>query len=217
METYEQFRKNYDQLITKFSDDVMSFPWKNKEAYKGWVSQTYFYVKHSTRLLALAAARCKQNEEDLHKRFIAHLNEEKGHEVMAFNDLKNLGDHMDNYTEIPVTSLFYQNQYALIEHNGAQAFFGYVLALEGMAANIGKKIYQTVLAEHGQKATMFWKVHSEDDIEHIELALRQVEKMTSEQLGWVISSMEQSCYLYSEMLKASANNQCKKKLYSAAG
>ena len=33
------------------------FPWTERAAYVGWLAQTYYYVRHSTRLLAAAAAR----------------------------------------------------------------------------------------------------------------------------------------------------------------
>jgi len=32
-------------------------PWENQSFYAEWLAQTYFYVRHSTRLLCLAAAR----------------------------------------------------------------------------------------------------------------------------------------------------------------
>jgi pyrroloquinoline quinone (PQQ) biosynthesis protein C len=206
---YNDFKAAYDIEIKNFSDYCLAFPWADKEAYKGWVSQTYFYVQHSTRLLALSAAHCTLQEEELHKRYIAHLNEEKGHEVMAYNDLKHLGDHISNFQMVPATALFYQNQYSMIGYQGAVAILGYVIALEGMAAMVGRKIYEKAVQAHGAKACMFWKVHSEDDIEHIELALKQIEALSSQDREIVLASMKQSCMMYSEMLKSAAKYECK--------
>src|SRR5690606_24416532 len=69
------------------------FPWTSRKVYGDWLAQTYYYVRHSTRLLAAAAARFPLDERGsaLHYRFAAHIGEEKRHEQLALHDLQQLG------------------------------------------------------------------------------------------------------------------------------
>ena len=49
------------------------FPWEERAAYADWLAQTYYYVRHTTRLIASAAARFPIDERgnSLHHRFAA--------------------------------------------------------------------------------------------------------------------------------------------------
>ena len=67
---------------------LLSANFSNKTKYNAWLSQAFHIVKHSTPLLALCCSRAGQNR-DFHNRCIDHLAEEKGHDKLILNDLKN--------------------------------------------------------------------------------------------------------------------------------
>ena len=96
---------------TMYVDDVFStvtkFPWHHKNYYSEWLAQTYFYVSHTTRMLALATSKFSINEKSFHMKFIELINEEKGHEKLAEFDLKQLGFATSSFAELPETSAIY--------------------------------------------------------------------------------------------------------------
>src|SRR5215813_8139137 len=94
--------------LSELSRVIQNVPWHIKAVYGAFLAQTYYYVNHSTRLLALAASRFKSSEEPIHRRFIKHATEEMSHEILALRDLKHLGLSLDNYHEFPSTRAFYQ-------------------------------------------------------------------------------------------------------------
>src|SRR4030095_9279247 len=62
-----------------------------RQHYAKLLIEIYHYVKHSTRLLALAAGHTSPLRGDLFRRFVAHIGEESGHEMWALADLAALG------------------------------------------------------------------------------------------------------------------------------
>ena len=58
--------------IDELSRSLERFPWTDRDAYCEWLAQTYYYVRHSTRLLAAAAARfaCDDSGDTLGKPFV---------------------------------------------------------------------------------------------------------------------------------------------------
>src|SRR5215470_14775595 len=131
---------------------IRNVPWHDKAIYGAFLAQTYYYVNHSTRLLALAASRFQASEERIHRRFIRHATEEMSHEILALRDLKNLGLSLESYHEFPSTRAFYQTQYYMIEHVSPWSFWGYILMLEGLAVSEGAWLYDEIKRHHGEKA-----------------------------------------------------------------
>jgi pyrroloquinoline quinone (PQQ) biosynthesis protein C len=198
--SFKDFKSDYDHHVGQFSQAIIDFPWENETAYALWCAQTFYYVSYSTRLLALSAANCSLEQNSFHRRFIDHLGEEKGHERLSINDLKAIGRTIDSLPELPETAIFYQNQYFWILQRSPLSFFGYVLALEGMAVQAGGNLYQRAVKTYGPKASSFLKVHSEEDISHLETALNQVKEMSGEDLYHIAQNMIQSCLLYTATL-----------------
>jgi hypothetical protein len=195
-------KASFEKHVGNLCENMTEFPWEDSASYANWCAQTYYYVCHSTRLLALGGAHCDLSAQAMHRRFIDHLAEEKGHEKLASNDVKALGYSLDRFPELPQTSLFYQNQYYwLNQPNGAVIFFGWILALEGAGVKVCSQIYQRVVKAHGEKAAMFLKVHSEEDIGHLDKAFDQLTNLSPQSMEGLIKNMEQSCALYSSILR----------------
>jgi thiaminase len=194
------FKKEAGQYIQSFCAEMQQFPWEDKEAYANWLSQTYHYVCHSTRLLALAASRFE--DAKLHGRFLEHLGEEKGHEKLATHDLKHLGAPVGEC--YPETHAFYMTQYYYLEHTPPAAFLGWILCLEGMAATVGNEIYNRVKAAHGEKAGAFCKVHAGEDIGHLEKAYGLLDRVSPADAATLLENMKVSVGLYAGLLRACA-------------
>ncbi|MDB5036699.1 MAG: hypothetical protein JWQ35_227 [Bacteriovoracaceae bacterium] len=177
-----------------------SFPWSNKIAYGNWLAQTYYFVCHSTRLLATAAARFNFQQNKLHLRCIDHMKEERSHEILASQDLKHLGLSIDQFPELPVTSAFYQTQYFLIEHYNPLVLFGYILCLEGISSRRGKEACRQVVQSFGDKAAGFWKLHSEEDDGHLAQAFKQIDASTPSEVEAISRGLVQSSALYRQLL-----------------
>lgn len=192
--------------LKKYSQRVRDFNWENKDCYASWLSQTYHFVCHSTRLISFAASGFYKDREKEHSRYIKHISEEHFHEKLAEKDLKNLGKSLSDYPELSITKGFYQSQYYQISRLDASAFIGYVIALEGIAVLAGKDVVERTIKTHGKQCATFLKVHAEEDLKHIEDALDQYELLKDEHRKWAYDNFIQSGDLYCEMLDKIESN-----------
>jgi len=174
--------------------------WSSVDAYGAWLTQTYHYVCHSTRLLALSAARFDLKQNKLHSRFIEHLREEKGHEILAINDLKQLGKTIHDFSEFTETSAFYKTQYYWIEHVSPLAFYGYILCLEGYAVHRGGHFFKKIVENFGDKHASFLKTHKDEDTGHLKKAFDQLKNLPESDLSYITQNFIESCDLYDAIL-----------------
>lgn len=189
-----------NQEMEQTKELIFSYPWEDPQAYAMWLAQTYYMVSHSTRLVALAGAYVPVGNESLHARFVDHSKEERGHQAVCVADIKNLGYKLSDFPMTFQAQAMYQIQYYWVQFRGAASFFGYTLALECMAERFGVEVAQRVLKAHGPKATMFLKLHSEDDQEHTQSAYKQIEKLSEPELQAAKENLILSCQIYRAML-----------------
>jgi len=196
-------KKTLDRCTQELENALYSFPWNDRQAYGDWLVQTYFYVRHSTRLLAAASARFGHDEvsDALHYRFATHIGEEKRHERLALTDLQRLGLRVENYEERHTTRLLYETQYYKIEHEAPAVLFGYILPLEAGGPRCGKRICEQVTAAFGPKCDTFLRVHADEDEEHLEKALKQLEAIRPEEQALIARNIEQTTYAYCAILR----------------
>jgi hypothetical protein len=192
-----------DDCVAQLSSATDRFPWEDRRADTDWVAQTYYYVCHSTRLLAAAAARFAFDERgnSLHHRFAAHMAEEKKHELLCVHDLKQFGMSLDAFREHHSTRAFYEPQYYKIEHGAPIALFGYILPLEAIGPACGRQTIDRVVAAHGDKCVSFLKLHSEEDVDHLDKALAMIEGLPLPQRALVEENLRQTTYGYVAMLQ----------------
>jgi pyrroloquinoline quinone (PQQ) biosynthesis protein C len=183
---------------------VEAFPWHQRRAYADWLAQTYYYVRHSTRLLAAAAARFQHDERGyaLHQRFGKHIGEEDRHELLALHDIKALGSSLDEFEERDVTRMFYEPQYYKVEHQDPLALFGYILPLEAVAVSKGGWVLARTDELYGRAAGTFLRVHAEDDVEHLDRAFAALSDITAQQQAIVACNLRQSTSAYVGILQA---------------
>jgi uncharacterized ferritin-like protein (DUF455 family) len=191
-----------DECMKRLDRALARFPWGTAEAYGDWLAQTYYYVRHSTRLLAASAALFPFDERGnaFHHRFAAHMGEEKKHELLALHDLKALGFTIDRFPELAATRMFYEPQYYKIEHQDPLALFGYILPLEAMSVRKGPWVRERVVESHGTNCVAFLHVHVEDDVDHLEKAFHALEAASEEQRRLIEENLDQTTYGYAAML-----------------
>jgi hypothetical protein len=188
-------RSLYHSLLD-LQEVTLTFPISQKHMYAQWLSQTYYFVCHSTRLLAVASSLFKMDKNDFHYRFAEHIKEERHHELLAIKDLKEIGCDIEQFEELPETAAFYQTQYYWIERVNPIALYGYILCLEGFATQGAVAFYESVCATYGKKAGTFLKVHTCEDVDHLEKALSRLESISLEEAHIIEKNLKLSCTLY---------------------
>ncbi len=184
----------------KTREAILGFPWEDPKAYAMWLAQQYYLVCHSTRLVAMAGAVVPIGNESLHARFVDHSKEERGHQAVCIADMKALGYQLSDFPMTMQSQAMYQVQYYWIQFRGAASFFGYTLALECLAEKYGPELAGRVLKAHGPKASMFLKLHSEDDQEHTQSAFSQINKLSDHDAQAAKENLVLSSEIYRSML-----------------
>lgn len=203
----------YNQMLQAIHEIALkaeSFNWEDTLTYANWLAQSYYYVSWTTRQLALASAHtAPQKEDSYHWRFLEEAKEEKKHEVLALNDLHNLGYQLSNFPELPHSSFFYQSLNYMIVNEHPISILGFSLTLEGFAAIKAKRFYERVKAHRKENETTFMKVHCELDVEHFKNALPHLESCPNDLLPIVSRSIEMCSSIYQGIFSDITNSQNK--------
>lgn len=192
--------KGYQSVVNAIGMDIFKDPY----AYSNWLAQTYYYVCHSVKLLALSISRMSEQDKKMMQRFIKHIGEENNHELLALSDLKAMGYELDDFPELPQTRSLYETQYYKINYLDSSALLGYIIALEFLATKIGPEmLVQT--KEH--PSFKFLKLHVEEDVEHVDMAINQVESLAADRVKIISENLEQTFAHYKNMLEMLAVNK----------
>lgn len=191
------YRTSVDLMVKSLNE----IPWDNKHVYAEFLAQTYYYIRHSTRLLAASAARFSQEDQPMHKRFLKHTDEENSHELLAIRDLQKLGYNILDFPELPQTRSFYEVQYYKIEHCDPASLLGYILALEATATHLGA-IKEKITHCYGKECVKLIQVHADEDPDHVEKALQYIGSLKADRVNVIQQNLEQSAILYVSMLSA---------------
>jgi hypothetical protein len=191
-----------ERCVERLGKGLRAFAWHDRVAYGDWLSQTYWYVRHSTRLFAASAARLEHDDigNALHVRFAAHMAERKRLELLAMHDLRELELTLGAYVERSATRAFYECQYYKIEHVNPIALFGYILTLEAMSAAHGTWVYEQASTAHGSAAATFLKLSASDDEDHLRQAIAMIERIDSRGRADIEQNLRQSTFSYLVML-----------------
>ncbi len=197
--------KSYQEAMSKLST-IMEYPWHDLNFYSCWLAQSYFYTSRSTRLLLMAASHATMEQSALHRRFAIHATEEKGHELLAVRDLKDLGWDIQTIGEFPMTTAFYATQFYKVQNQSSQLLMGWVLPLEGVAVEYGEKIRDAVKKHHPKASTRFLDIHIGEDEAHVAEAIKAIETIPKEEMPGIINNIETTADMYLRVL-----DQCKEK------
>jgi thiaminase len=208
--------KEANEQVEKVYSTFEAFPWNDKKAYADWLAQTYFYVSHTTRLLALAAARSSLEENKFHLKFIEHAAEEKGHERLCTADLKALSCNASDFSELPATSAIYHSLSYLIERGHPAAILGFAMVLEGLSAYKVKPVLDKLTQLYGRPASSFLRVHVDVDQGHNHETKDFLEHCNQHQIEVIRQGVQMIGHLYENMLFAVQGRNKVRKLLKAA-
>jgi pyrroloquinoline quinone (PQQ) biosynthesis protein C len=179
---------------------VQKFPWENKTAYGYWLSQTYYFVRHTTSFLGLTASRFGHRRRDLQYRQIHHLRGEANHDLLLLKDLEALGLNLEAFPELAETASLYQSQYYFIEHEYPAAHYAYAFLLEGLAAKKIELFYDRLERTYSPDAYSFLRVHMIEDRDHFEEGLSALDFLSEPEMDAFRRNLHQTAYLYVQML-----------------
>jgi len=187
--------------IKKLEELAMTCPWENKQFYADFLAQLYFYVQHTTRLIAFRASRISVDHREGHYEILQHLKEEFHHDKLLVNDLKALNRRISDFVEYPETSLIYQSQYYFIQNYPESSHLGFSLLIEGFAATSGPQIVMLLQKHYPSNACTFLHTHATVDQDHYRVGIEAMSKVPKEELVYINKNILQSFFLYSSMMK----------------
>lgn len=191
----------YADLAASTNADLLAFPMHARRAYGDFLAQVYYWVSHSTRLLAVAASRVGVEHEVMHRRFLDHAREENSHHLYAKRDLEHLDLRVEDFSELAATAALYQTQYYLVEHVHPAALFGYILMLEGLSVLSGPEGCARASAAFGERAATFLKMHSDADEDHLPKAFAAVAALPAPLQAAVRTNCRNSFDLFRAVLR----------------
>ncbi|WP_044202626.1 iron-containing redox enzyme family protein [Flammeovirga sp. OC4] len=177
-------------------------PWSDKKYYGNVMAQIYYYVQYSTRLLAYAGVKTPFEQNDFFDRLTDHIGEESHHEMLALNDLKNLGFNLSDFPELNETKEIYESPYAKVFLKGSYTIMGWVLGLEFLAVTTGKVLYNMLKETYNENQLSFLKVHVLEDEHHTKDALKILDVFTEEEINEIAQIVDQSIDAYLNMIKS---------------
>lgn len=215
--TPAHLKEQYNILMQELSTQIDAYNFTEPLAYANWLAQTYYFVRHSTRLLGLACGHANFTQGSMHLRMAKHVSEEFAHDRLAEKDLKELGISIQQFTELNETKIFYRNQYFGIEKLNSAYLLGYILFLEGFAVTKGPAILARVKKAIPNCSHTFVRVHAEEDVDHIEKAFAQINSLSESEIKFAAESLMMSALLYKQILHAAdINRQTRKISYTEA-
>lgn len=185
-------KKRLEAAVQLSAKSVFDLNFAEKVTYETWLAQAYYFVRHSTPMLALSCGLAIENRE-YHLRCISHLAEEKGHDRMLLNDLKQIGSSIESVPEFSSTRALYQTQYYWMQHVNPVSFLGYILVLEGIAVHCGPKKVEETKNFSGRS---FVKLHAQEDLDHFDHALSQLAQMSEKDQLDIVRNAEQTADIY---------------------
>lgn len=192
------------RLIREVEDGTLPL-----KIYKGFVQETYHYVKHTTRFFVAAASRLPEEHEPLRKALIEYAADESGHERYLLNDLQHLGvdvEELRSTNPLVQTEALTGYHYYLAMFGNPVGIWGNVYAVEGFSNDKSSRAADTLMKTLGipKNAVTFLISHGKFDVEHFNNAVRVLEKTVTrpEDIGAVTYCAQAALELYAAMYDA---------------
>ena len=195
----------YRAPVAQMADAVATLDYTDKHVYGNYLAQTYYYVSHSTRMLAFAAGRMAREDETYFRRFIRHIGEESSHEVLAEKDLHDLSLTPQDFPHLPETHSLWECQYYKMDRQHPLALMGYIIALELFAGYHLPKFYADVSRHYEGRACRFIKLHAEEDPDHIEKAIELTATLSEPLKQIILLNVHQTAKAYAALTLACRN------------
>jgi hypothetical protein len=196
----EDVEQAFQSSMEKMIEAIDNFPWESETAYAHWLGQTYYLVRHTTRFLTLSAGHMSIQQDTFHQFFLHHLRDESGHEMLAYKDLESLSWNIGKVPETLEAQLMLQCQYYWLNETPF-AHFGFFWCLEKLSVERGRAAMARIAKAHGPQCMSFLELHSDEDIGHVKSIHERVKAIPSEHYPVLVQNIEQTVYLYSNMLQ----------------
>lgn len=209
---------NYDKIISATSDLYDQYLGNHKMMahvvngelsrgeYAAYLRETYHMVRHTSRMLALAAAKCEDDRRDLRDWFITQTDEENNHDVFCIKDLQNMGfdpvlvlagsPHHGSWT------LVCQN-YFMATYGNPTGILGVASITEGLGASIAGSMADLLVSSYGYdtKTVTFMRSHSGFDAKHLEECKDAINHLvkTDEDFEAVLQGRKMTIISYAQM------------------
>lgn len=197
----EAMKKEFEKQIQQMAPIVLEYPWDNPEFYQNWLAQTYFIVRHTSHFICMSAAIVPVENRAEHYHMIEHLKEEENHDLLLKSDLDFFDRSITEFSELPQTSLVWQNLYYWLSIRKPRSILGHSLCIEGLAGYIGKDLTQKLNKFYPSQACQFLEVHFEADKKHFEQGLELIQKFPQEDISDIFLVQKQSMILYLNMME----------------
>jgi pyrroloquinoline quinone (PQQ) biosynthesis protein C len=209
---------NYEKILSEWTDqanDLNNSSWFTKfkngqldvRHYKGYLHETYHHTGINPQIQAFSTLYFKGNPRDMVSLFFNHANSEIGHDLLALNDLKELGvnpDSIVNSRPLPTTMALNAFVIYVIQFLNPVGYLGYLFHLEFLPTQSGKN-YLTYLKSMGVKdsALGFLKEHANIDVAHNNMMKKYLEKLvhTQRDLDDLIHVARSTCVLHQKMME----------------
>jgi pyrroloquinoline quinone (PQQ) biosynthesis protein C len=143
----------------------------SRQLYVDFLTEAYHHVKHTFRLLALAASRT--SDERYQDALVEYMEEERGHEKWILDDIKTVGGDPEAVQAgapgMPCRIMVGYAYYA-IEHVSAYTYLGSVHVLEGMSVLLADKLADAMKKSLGQESDAgftYLRTHGSLDTDHV--------------------------------------------------
>jgi hypothetical protein len=151
--------------------------------YKGFLIETYHNAGLNPQLQGYATFFTEERPRDAFKKFFQHAISELGHDLLALDDLENLGVERSlvlNSKPLPETKAFYSNTVVNTQKMGIPAYLAYLFHLEYTPTTQGPSIL-SMLKSKGipENALSFLHEHSTVDIQHLKLMKTYMDSFVS--------------------------------------
>lgn len=178
----------------------------NVAHYASLLRQTYHHAKWNPQIQACATLWFKDNPHDVVKKFFQHAISEIGHDLLALNDLKALGQNVSGIEfeePLPATRALIAFPIFEMQWRSPLVYLGYLYHLEYLPTQSGRS-YVEMLTKIGvpKEALTFIEEHSVADIHHNKMMEFYISKLvkTESDARIVISAAQATCKLHEHMM-----------------
>ena len=120
--------------------------------YLAYLGEAYHHVRHTCPLLALAYARCREDDGTYREALLEYIDEERGHEMWILDDIRALGGDAATIARGrggQAVRIMVGYAYYAIEHISPFALLGMVHVLEGVSAKIATQAAAAIQSSLG--------------------------------------------------------------------
>lgn len=211
MSTYETVLNAWKDEASRLNDSIWFSKFKKGELdirhYKGYLHETYHHTGINPQIQAFSTLYFKNNPRAMVDLFFTHAKSEIGHDLLALNDLKELGVNPDDVTKskpLPATLALNAFVIYIVQFLNPIAYLGYLFHLEFLPTQNGKN-YLGYLKSMGVKdsALGFLKEHTNIDVGHNNMMKKYLEELVSDKkdLEDIIYVARSTCVLHQKMME----------------